>query len=313
MNNITSTPFIASEEVRKNFHKSIFLVLIIVALVFGLSWYIGYILGDVAAGLITGVIVTAIVLPIQILTAKWAILGMASGRHADPANPAERRALHITEGLAISAGLKKVPDLYIIPSQVPNAFASGLNEAGAFIGVTEGLLNMMNDQELEGVIAHEVGHIIHRDIMLSQLVVALISSLLILAFILEHICIMQMFSNDRRRDRDSGGAGAIMLALFLIALLVRPIVALIGMLLQMAISREREYAADAVAVRLCSYNEGLASALAKLGGIDKYSKADNDSLGGSNLASMYIHFPAGELFSTHPPIEKRVERLRNMY
>ena len=311
MNNITSTPFIASEEVRKNFHKSIFLVLIIVALVFGLSWYIGYILGDVAAGLITGVIVTAIVLPIQILTAKWAILGMASGRHADPANPAERRVLHITEGLAISAGLKKVPDLYIIPSQVPNAFASGLNEAGAFIGVTEGLLNMMNDQELEGVIAHEVSHIIHRDIMLNQLVVALISALLILAFILERIGFAQMYSS-RRRDRDSGG-GALIIAVVVLAIFIRPLATLIASLLQMGISRKREYAADAEAVRLCAYNEGLASALEKLGGKKSLSREEVDALGGSQMACMYIHFPGAELFSTHPPIEDRIKRLRNMY
>jgi len=313
MNNFASAPLIAAEEVRKNFRNSFILVAFMMALVFGLSYFIGMMVGNIRAGLLIGAAVVVIVLPLQILTAKWAILAMTRGRAANPDDLRERRAIHILEGLAVSAGLQRTPDLYIIPSRVPNAFASGMSEKDAFVAVTQGLLDMMNDQELEGVIAHEVGHIIHRDIMLSQLVVALISSLLILAFILEHICIMQMFSNDRRRDRDSGGAGAIMLALFLIALLVRPIVALIGMMLQMAISREREYAADAVAVRLCSYNEGLASALAKLGGIGKYSKADNDSLGGSNLASMYIHFPAGELFSTHPPIEKRVERLRNMY
>lgn len=307
-----SAPLIASEEIRKNFRNSILLVTVMAALVFALSWYIGHVLGDVRTGLTIGAVVVLIVIPVQILTAKWAILGMTSGRKANPADMKELRALHIVEGLAVSAGLSRTPELYILPTRVQNAFASGLSEKDAFIGVTQGLLDTMTDRELEGVIAHEFGHIIHRDIMLNQLVVALISSLLILAFILERISVAQMF-NSRRRDRDSGGAGAFILVVVLMAFLLRPLAALLGSLLQMAISRQREYAADAAAVRLCSYNEGLAGALEKLGREENYSREEVDSLGGSNLAGMYIHFPGGELFSTHPPISKRVERLRNMY
>lgn len=306
-----SAILIASEEVRKNFIKSFLLIGIMVALIIWASWYIGTMLEDVQTGLAIGVIITAIVIPIQILTAKWAILAMTDGRQANPDDIRERRALHIVEGLAISAGLKRTPDLYIIPTNVPNAFASGLNEEGAFIGVTEGLLNMMNDQELEGVIAHEIGHIIHRDILLNQLVVALISVLLILALIIERLGFASLYSGRRRRDSDNGG-GAFVLVVVLLAILIRPLAALIGSLLQMAVSRQREYAADAVAVRICSYNEGLASALEKLGG-EKYSKEEIESLGGKEMACMYIDFPGGELFSTHPPIKERVRRLRNMY
>ena len=312
MNAPGTVPLIAGEEVRKNFRNSIILILIVAALIFGVSWLIGDLLDDVGTGLLIGVIVVAIVLPIQFLTAKWAILGMTRGRAADPNDLRERRALHITEGLAVSAGLSRVPDLYIIPTSVPNAFASGMSEKDAFIGVTEGLLDMMDDQELEGVIAHEFGHIIHRDIMLNQLVVALISALIILAFILERIGLSSLFNGKRRNSRDSGG-GAAILVIVLLALLVRPLAALLGSLLQMAISRQREFAADAAAVRLCSYNEGLARALEKLGGKKNLSKNEINSLGGGNLAAMYINFPGEGLFSTHPPIEKRVERLRNMY
>ena len=196
---------------------------------------------------------------------------------------------------------------------MPNAFASGMDENGAFIGVTQGLLDMMDDQELEGVIAHEVGHIIHRDIMLNQLVVGLISVLLILALIIERIGILGAFSGNNRRssrDRDSGGGAAALL--LLIALVIRPLVMLVGTLLQLGISRKREYAADAVAVRLCSYNEGLARALEKLDG-GEYDSDDIQELGGENMACMYINFPGSELFSTHPPIRERVRRLRNMY
>lgn len=308
MNGSPTTPLIAAEEVRSNFVKSFILVAIIIALVLAASYYIGYLLGDIAFGLLIGLGISCIVIPLQIATAKWMILAMTSGRAADPGDMRERRAIHIVEGLAVSAGLKRTPDLYIIPTHIPNAFASGMNEDGAFIGVTQGLLDMMDDQELEGVIAHEVGHIIHRDIMLNQLVVGLISVLLILALIIEHISI---FGGSRRsRDRDSGG-GALAI-LLLIAVLVRPLAMLLGTLLQLGISRKREYAADAVAVRLCSYNEGLARALEKLGG-KKYSGNDVKELGGENMACMYINFPGGELFSTHPPIEERVRRLRNMY
>lgn len=308
-----AAPLIAAEEVRKNFRKSMLLIAVIAGLIFGVSYLIGRELGDVATGLVIGAAVVFIVLPVQILTAKWAILGMTRGRAADPNDLRERRALHITEGLAVSAGLSRTPDLYIIPARVPNAFASGLGEGDAFIGVTEGLLEMMDDQELEGVIAHEFGHIIHRDIMLNQLVVALISALLILAFILERVSVMNMLSGDRRNSRRDSGGGAVVLVIILLALLVRPLAHLISGLLQMAISRQREFAADAAAVRLCSYNEGLARALEKLGGKKKFTREEVDSLGGGNMAAMYINFPGEALFSTHPPIETRVERLRNMY
>lgn len=194
----------AQEEVRKNYWKSLFLIIILIAIVLGLSYWIGAELGDVRMGLGIGVIVSFVVIPIQIMTAKWAILGMARGKAANPEILAERRAMQLLEGLAISAGLSRTPDLYIIPSQVPNAFASGLTEAGAFVAVTQGLLDMMDEQELEGVLAHEVSHIIHRDIMLNQLVVGLISVILILAVILERVLLLKSIHGDRRDRNDNG-------------------------------------------------------------------------------------------------------------
>ena len=312
MDRMPSAPLIAAEEVRSNFIKSFVLVGIIIALVFAASYFIGHLLGDIKIGLLVGAGISVVLIPLQIMTAKWMILAMTSGRKANPNDLRERRALHIIEGLAVSAGLKRTPELYIIPSHIPNAFASGMDENSAFIGVTQGLLNMMDDQELEGVIAHEVGHIIHRDIMLNQLVVGLITVLLVLALIIEHLGIIGAYSgnNRRSRDRDSGGGAAALL--LLIAMLIRPLTMLVGTLLQLGISRKREYAADAVAVRLCSYNEGLARALEKLDG-GRYDSDDIRELGGENMACMYINFPGGELFSTHPPIRERVRRLRNMY
>lgn len=311
-NEIYSAPRIAAEEVRSNFIKSFILVGVMIALVLGAAYFIGFMLDNIMMGMLIGAGVAFIVIPLQIMTAKWMILSMTSGRAANPDDLKERRAMQIVEGLAVSAGLKKVPDLYIIPSSVPNAFASGMDEQGAFIGVTEGLLYMMDDQELEGVLAHETGHIIHRDIMLNQLVVGLISVLLILAIIIEQLGFAGAYSGRRGRDRDRDSGGGAAALLLLIALLIRPLAMLVGTLLQLGISRKREYAADAVAVRLCQYNEGLARALEKLGGED-YSSDEIRELGGENMACMYINFPGGELFSTHPPIAERVRRLRNMY
>ena len=316
MNNQLSTLMIASEEIRKNFFKSFLLIVVVAAAVVGASWFLGRLLGDVRMGLLIGGIIVAVVLPLQILTAKWVILGMAHGRPVNPNDLRERRLLHLTEGLAVSAGLKKVPDVYILQTHVPNAFASGMNENSAFIGVTQGLLDIMTDQELEGVLAHEFGHIIHRDIMLNQLVVGLISALLFIVVIIENLGLMELLyggNNRRRRDNDNGG-GAVVIVLLLVVMLIRPLTMLFGALLQSAISRQREYAADAVAVRLCSYNEGLASALEKLSGDRKYSKQEEESLGSRQLAAMYIHFPdVNELFASHPPIKERISRLRNMY
>ena len=307
-------PRIAGEEIRSNFVKSVILIVLLVGIVIGLSLWIGEELQDRETGLIIGLVVTLVVIPIQILTAKLVILGMAKGRKADPENLRERRAIHIVEGLSVSAGLSRTPPLYIIPSSVPNAFASGMGEGDAFVAVTAGLLDMMDDQELEGVIGHEIGHIVHRDIMLNQLVVGLISTILILAFILERIFLTKALSGRSRSRSNNGSAGAAILILVFAAILIRPLAGLISQLLQMAISRKREFAADAYSVQVCSYSEGLARALEKLDHDDKpYSSEEKESLGGSKLAAMYINFPGEFLFSTHPPIAERVRRIRNTF
>ena len=292
------------EEVRKNFIKSGILIGILMLLVLGLSWMIGRFCNDISMGLMIGVVVCVIVIPLQIMTGKIMILSMSRGRKPNMENLRERRAVQLLQGLSIAAGLKKTPELYIVPSQVPNAFASGMNEEEAFVGVTEGLLEMMDDQELEGVLGHEVSHIVHRDIMLNQLVVALISVILILVLIMERIGIFSALTGGSRdRENRSGGAGAVILVVLLVALIIRPVAILLSTLLQCSISRQREYAADAYAVRLCSYNEGLARALEKLGGRKRpYTRQEAESLGGQEMACMYINYPGEHLFSTHPPI-----------
>lgn len=305
--------YFSIEEVKKNITKSIILVLFMIILVMGVSYLIGYMIDDINSGLVIGAVVSFIVIPIQLLSSKATILFMTKGRKVNIHNPREIRVLHLVEGLSISAGLKRVPDVYIVPSRVPNAFASGLTEKTAFIGVTQGLLDMMDDQELEGVIAHEISHIVHKDILLSQLVVSLVSVLLILALIAQRIALFGGGSR-KKSDRDGGGTMFIVV-IMLLAFLIRPIAYLIGNLIQLSISRKREYAADAYAVRLCGYNQGLANALRKLGGYPPKSSTDYESLGGKQLRAMYINYPekVNSLFSTHPPMSERINRIENMY
>ena len=310
MSEQNSKPYFSVQEVNKNKFKSAFLVILLMIIVLILSVGIGYVADDVAMGLGVGLVISLIVIPIQIFTAKASILSMSRGKPLDMTIERHRRLKSIAEGLSISAGLRRVPDLYVVPSDVPNAFASGMSEKDAFVCVTQGLLDRLDDQELSGVVAHEISHIVHRDIMLSQLAVSLVSIIILLSTILARMS----YYGSRRSSDDNKGAGAFVLIVALAAVLLQPIARIVASLIELSISRKREYAADAYAVRLCGYNEGLARALEKIGGIGKYSKEQVKSLGGSQLKCMYINFPsAANLFSTHPPIEERVRIIRNMY
>ncbi len=308
----TNKPYFSAAEVAKNKTKSLILIFIMVLIIIGISALIGYMTDDTLYGAGIGIVISIIVIPVQFLTAKASILAMAKGKPLDMANPRHRALKSITEGLAISAGLRKTPDLYIVPTSVPNAFASGMNEKSAFVCVTQGLLDMLDDQELSGVVAHEISHIVHRDIMLSQLAVSLVSIIIMLSSIAARIA---YFGGGRKRDDNKNG-GIIILIVSLAAVLLQPIARIIASLIELSISRKREYAADAYAVRLCGYNEGLARALEKIGGVGKFSKEQVESLGGEQLKCMYINFPiknTNSIFSTHPPIEERVRIIRNMY
>ncbi|MDP4119287.1 MAG: M48 family metallopeptidase, partial [Bacillota bacterium] len=269
---------------------------------------------DIRYGLGIGIVISVIVIPIQMLTAKMSILAMAKGKELDLADERQRRLKSIVEGLAISAGMSKVPDVYIVPSSVPNAFASGMNESTAFICVTRGLLDMLDDQEMAGVIGHEISHIVHKDILLSQLAVSLVSIIILLSSIFARMAFWG--GGSRRSDNREGGGAGIIAIIALFAIILQPLARLVANLIELSISRKREFAADAYSVRLCGYNEGLARALEKIGGVGSYSKKQVASLGGEQLKCMYINFPiknASSLFSTHPPIEERVKRIRNMY
>ncbi|MFA5000867.1 MAG: M48 family metalloprotease [Candidatus Paceibacterota bacterium] len=209
---------------------------------------------------------------------------------------------HLVENLAITAGLP-IPKIYIINDSAPNAFATGRDKKHAVVAVTTGLLAMLNKNELEGVIAHELSHIGNRDILLQSAVVVLVG----LIAILSDMFIRSRFIFGSRDNNKGSGLLAIVGIIFII---LSPIIAT---LIQLAISRQREFLADSSGALLTRYPEGLASALEKIGAYDQPMKKASNA-----MAHLYISNPFGlqkmkglaKLFMTHPPIAERVAKLR---
>ena len=207
----------------------------------------------------------------------------------------------LVRGLATRANLP-MPKLYVIPQETPNAFATGRNANHAVIAVTEGLRRMMNRDELTGVLAHEMSHIKNRDILISTIAATLAGAIMILASMARWSAIFGMGGDD-----DEGGANiVVVLAMAIIAPLA-------AMIIQMAISRSREYMADSGAARLAGQPEGLARALTRLGQANNRLPMDANP----STAHMFIYNPLSgqrmaRLFSTHPPLEERIARLRAM-
>ncbi len=312
----------AHEEIRKNKIKTVCLILIFVLIILFLSIGIGYYIRDILSGLMIGVVVSLIVVPFSLLTSKFFIKSSTKGKPIDVSNSQHLRVKNLVEGLSISAGLKHVPEVYLLSTKIPNAFAGGFSPETAYIGVTQGMLDIMDDVELEGVIAHEISHIAQYDVLVSTVSISLLSVAIVLGNMLYRLSYYSVGSGSRRRSSDSdhgGNLSLVIAATSMVAVVMSGCIRVICDLVNLCISRKREYIADANAVRLCGYSKGLASALGKLSDVGKrakYSKDDLSELGGRNLMGMYIFNPLksiSNLFSTHPPIEDRIQRLNTMY
>ena len=210
------------------------------------------------------------------------------------------RLYNIVENLSITTGLP-MPKVYIIDDQAPNAFATGRDPKHAVVAATTGLLDIMDDKELTAVMAHEMSHVKNYDIRVSMIVFGLVC----VVGLISDIAFRMMFYGNRRRDNEGSPVGYVLIA---IAAILSPILAAVA---QMAVSRQREYLADASSVNITRYPEGMISALKKLQSHSQPMKSQNTA-----AASMYINNPLrkglfSDLFSTHPPIEKRIERLEN--
>ena len=224
---------------------------------------------------------------------------------AKPADPVQYRDLHNSvENLAITAGLPK-PRVYIIDDQAPNAFATGRDKEHAVVAVTTGLLNTMERTELEGVLAHELSHIGNRDMLVSTIAVVLVGFVTLAS----DFFLRSTFLGGGGNDRDNKGNPV--LAIIAVALIV--LAPIIATLMQLAISRKREFLADASGALLNRYPEGLANALRKIGAYSEPMRRANNA-----TAHLYISNPFGpraamsglaKLFMTHPPVEERIKAL----
>ena len=215
------------------------------------------------------------------------------------------------EGLTLAAGMTDVPRAYVIDDPAPNAFATGRDARHAAVAVTTGLLQKLDRYQLEGVLAHELSHVADRDILLSTVAAIMVGTIVLLS---DWVLRSLWWGGGRRRrdsDSDGGGINAILTIIALLAVILAPIVAL---LLQMAISRRREYLADANAIKLTRYPDGLAGALEAIA-------RDDEPLLHANKATahLYIANPLHDhggwlngLFDTHPPIAERIARLQAM-
>ena len=222
--------------------------------------------------------------------------------NAAPASREELpRVYQVVERMTGRMGIP-MPKIYVIPDDSPNAFATGRNPQHASVAVTRGILNLLNDDELEGVLAHELGHVKNRDILTSSIAATLAGAITMVASFARWGMILGGFGGGERRERGGGGIGA------LIMILVAPIAAT---LIQLAISRSREYEADATGAHLTGNPYALASALEKL---DAYSKR-LPLQASASTAHLFIVAPLissggiASLFSTHPPIKDRIARL----
>src|SRR6266853_1615379 len=215
------------------------------------------------------------------------------------------RLYEVMERLAGKARLP-MPKLYVVPEAAPNAFATGRNPQHASVAVTRGLLELMNDEELEGVIAHELSHVRNYDILTSSIAATIAGAITFLAEMARWGMLFGGFGRDRDDDREGGGFAALLM------IFLAPVAAL---LLQLFVSRAREYSADETGARMVGQPYGLVSAIEKLGAYNQRLPSTSLSPSTSALCIVKPLFGGGawsSLFSTHPPLEKRIQALREM-
>jgi len=287
------------KEIDANKRKTWLIMLVFLGLIAGLSVLIASLAGEVYISLY--VILAALVYAfIQYFIASKMALFMAGAKPIELRdNP---RFYRIVENLSITTGLP-MPKAYVIDDPSPNAFATGRDPQHAAVAATTGLIDMMTDRELEGVMAHEMAHVGNYDIKVSMIAFGLVAAISVLCDIGLRIAIRGA------GDSDDDGAGAILLVVAIVAAVFGPIIA---MMVQMAVSRNREYLADATAALTTRDPESLASALTKLSENKTILRNQNPS-----MANMYINNPLkkgwlSKMTSTHPPIEERIARLQQM-
>jgi len=306
------------ELIRANKRSSIILMVVMAAVLLLLGFIIGMAFFGQEGGFFGLMIATAIWLVLTLISlSSGDQIFLAASRAKPVTHEVHPQLFNVVEEMKIAAGLPAMPKIYIINDPAPNAFATGRNPKNASVAVTAGLLGRLNRDELQGVIAHEISHIIHRDILFVTLAGIMLGSIVLLSQVFLRGMFYSSLSGSRRRYSGGGKGGGqaqiVMLVIAIIAAILAPIMAY---LLYFALSRRREYLADAGAARLTRYPEGLASALEKIAGDPSPQLASVNKV----TAPMYIVNPfkkkkqmkLSDLTSTHPPISERVKILRKL-
>jgi heat shock protein HtpX len=298
---------ISFDEVRTNKRKSILLFVMFFVLIGVLGVAVGFAFGNITIGVTLAVLFSIFYSLIIYSSGGSMILSITGAKEVTKAE--YPHLFHAVEGLSIAAGLKKPPKCYVINDSALNAFATGKDPEHSYIAVTTGLLEKLNRQELEGVIAHEMSHIQNYDIRVMMLASVLVGVVILLSDVLLRSF---LYGGARRSGNDDNKAAIIFIAIGLVLAILAP---LIAQLIRLAISRKREYAADANAVTLTRYPKGLADALRKISG-DPDPLVDNAN---KATAHLFISTPFrkkkgwfARMFSTHPPIQDRIKRLDQM-
>ena len=303
------------EQIAANKRKTVLLIFGAIVLLGAVGYVLGLWYGGSGSGIygLVGAAALAVVLSLgSFFGGDRLVLASTRAREVSPQD--QPRLLNIVEGLSIAAGIPK-PKVYLIPEQAPNAFATGRNPEHSSVAVTEGLLATMNRVELEGVIGHELSHVVDRDILVGTVVATLVGAVVLISEFFMRSWWWGGVRGRRGGDRSGGWIEAIVFAVGLVLLVLAPI---IGQIVRLAVSRQREFLADAQGALLTRYPPGLASALRKIGA------ASGIPMRSANNATAHLWLnqpsriqgegmgPLEKLFSTHPPIEERIRRLEEM-
>jgi heat shock protein HtpX len=298
-------PRLIEDHIRKNKRDTVVICMLMVILLFSVIFAVGLILN--APPILTMMIGLPIALVYIFITYSFSIQSVISAAGARPANPQNREEkllIYKVEEMSLAAGLP-MPKVYVQESRDINAFATGHKPADSIICATTGALQQLNTEELEGIIGHEMSHIQNRDILVMTVTVGVVGAIALIA----EIAIRLLFWGGGRSGDKKGGGGIIVVVIAIIFIILAPI---FSRLTYLAISRKREYLADADGAYLTRNPEGLAKALEKIKG-----DIPDDPKGSKTVAPLYISNPfkralRDSIWSTHPPLDERIRRLRSM-
>ena len=299
------------EQIRSNQIRSVVLTIGMGALLILIGYFLGlYFFDSAIAGLVIAILVWAVLSIVGYFQGDSILLSMSKAKRISRDD--HPRLYNVVEEMKIASGLERTPDIYIIDDPALNAFATGRDPKRASVAITSGLLQRLKRDELQGVIAHEVSHIRNRDVLLMSMCSIMLGTIVILAWYGSRFMIFGALTGSRRSSSRGGGQGQIVILIVALAFMI--LAPIMAQLIYFAISRKREYLADASAALYTRYPEGLASALEKLGASTGQLKSANKA-----TAPMYIVNPfrkkgmkASDLSSTHPPMSERIRILRAM-